>query len=238
MKSRYIFIGDIHGCFTELSRLLDKIGPTAEDEVVSVGDFVGKGPGADRCLMIWQGAGFKAVQGNMDAAFVDWTEGKREIEPGQLRDTLEPLATNTMFPLYLKSLPLFLDYPEIGVTVVHGGLYPDMKINKEEMESREGVIALRYLRKDGKGDGWSMVPTGKQKKGDVFWSELWDGDRMIIYGHTPQKTGKPKVDKQAIGIDLGCVFGGFLTAAIYLPEKGYWDFQLVKAEKQYAPWPK
>ncbi|MBN2379266.1 metallophosphoesterase [candidate division WOR-3 bacterium] len=246
MKRRYIFVGDVHGCFNELIRLMDKIAPTADDEVVTVGDLVGKGPDADKVAMLWTGAGFKSVLGNMDFALLAWLDGELEIGPGLIKDSFETLAGNTLLTGFLKTLPLYLDYPEIKVGVVHGGLYPDMDPDSvpkdisswtEKVERRKEIIALRYLRKDGAGS-WVRVPHGKQVEGDRFWSEVWDGDRTIIYGHTPQKTGKPKVDKKAIGIDTGCVFGGFLTAAIYLPDKGYWDFQVVKAEKAYSPWPK
>ncbi|MBN2379262.1 metallophosphoesterase family protein [candidate division WOR-3 bacterium] len=237
MKSRYIFIGDIHGCFTELTRLLDIIRPTASDEVVTVGNLVGKGPDTTKVAMYWIGTGFKAVLGNMDFAFLEWLDGRFEVDPGLERDWLESLADYGVLTGYLKSLPLYLDYPEIGVSVVHGGLYPGMKITADEIEAHKEIIALRYLRKDDEGS-WIRVPYGKRREGDRFWAELWTGPRTIIYGHTPQKIGNPKVDKRAIGIDTGCVFGGFLTAAIYTPDKKYWDFQMVKAEKAYSPWPK
>jgi len=41
---RKIIIGDIHGCFDEFEKLLIKIGVTEEDEIISVGDIVDRGP--------------------------------------------------------------------------------------------------------------------------------------------------------------------------------------------------
>ena len=44
MSERLIAIGDIHGCKTALERLLDSIQPTAEDTIVTLGDYVDRGP--------------------------------------------------------------------------------------------------------------------------------------------------------------------------------------------------
>ena len=42
--SKHFIIGDVHGMAEELDALLTKLGPTAEDTVVFVGDLVDKGP--------------------------------------------------------------------------------------------------------------------------------------------------------------------------------------------------
>lgn len=41
---RTIAIGDIHGCLLALNALLDAIQPTPEDTIVTVGDYVDRGP--------------------------------------------------------------------------------------------------------------------------------------------------------------------------------------------------
>jgi len=43
MTKTYV-IGDVHGCSTELARLLDTINPRYDDTVVFAGDLVDKGP--------------------------------------------------------------------------------------------------------------------------------------------------------------------------------------------------
>jgi predicted MPP superfamily phosphohydrolase len=42
--SRYILIGDVHGCLTELQALLGRIAPRLDDTLVFLGDLVDKGP--------------------------------------------------------------------------------------------------------------------------------------------------------------------------------------------------
>ena len=47
---RTVLIGDVHGCADELSDLLALVGLAAEDQIVLVGDLVGRGPDARRTL--------------------------------------------------------------------------------------------------------------------------------------------------------------------------------------------
>lgn len=39
-----LVIGDIHGCYIELQALLEKAGLNEGDSIISVGDFVDRGP--------------------------------------------------------------------------------------------------------------------------------------------------------------------------------------------------
>ncbi|TWU43422.1 Serine/threonine-protein phosphatase 1 [Novipirellula aureliae] len=44
MSGRLIAIGDIHGCRVALEKLIEMIAPTAEDILVTLGDYVDRGP--------------------------------------------------------------------------------------------------------------------------------------------------------------------------------------------------
>ena len=41
---RTLAIGDIHGCSRALRALLDAVGPTPEDRIVTLGDYIDRGP--------------------------------------------------------------------------------------------------------------------------------------------------------------------------------------------------
>ena len=77
-----------------------------------------------------------------------------------------------------------------------------------------------------------LLPPGRSWEGD-FWERridprLWirepflssrhmfDG-RVVVFGHTPQRTGRPLISRNKIGLDTGAVFGGPLTAAAFAP---------------------
>lgn len=222
-EARLIFIGDIHGCFEELHELLDRVGPEGSDLVVSVGDIVTKGPDVARCLDLWRDRGYLAVQGNNEIKVL---ARARPLLRLFARD--EVLRRRDLIA-YLRAWPLVIDFPNEQVTAVHGGFLPQMNVTREDVEREQHVIPeLRWIRKQN-GE-WRPVPKEKRKKDDVLWAEKWRGDRFVLYGHTPVR--EPKRDKQALGLDTGCVYGGALTAAIY--DGGEWRTMSVKAKRKYA----
>ena len=44
MPGRTIAIGDIHGCSAALRAIVEAIQPTADDTIVTLGDYVDRGP--------------------------------------------------------------------------------------------------------------------------------------------------------------------------------------------------
>jgi bis(5'-nucleosyl)-tetraphosphatase (symmetrical) len=220
--ARLIFIGDIHGCFEEVTELLSRVAPSRDDVVVSVGDIVTKGPDAPRCLDLWRDFGYLAVQGNNEVKLLD------HAKPLLRFLARDPVLRRGDLLRFIASWPRVLDFPNAGVTAVHGGFLPDMHITPDDVERERNVIhELRWIRK--KNGDWRPIPKDKKKKGDVLWAEKWDGDRFVVYGHTPLRD--PKFDARALGLDTGCVYGGKLTAAIY---DGEWETVSVKARRKYA----
>ncbi|MBA2646346.1 MAG: metallophosphoesterase, partial [Pyrinomonadaceae bacterium] len=55
MTKRTIVVGDIHGCFDELSDLLDKAELGEGDSIVSVGDLIVKGPKNREVMELFSG---------------------------------------------------------------------------------------------------------------------------------------------------------------------------------------
>lgn len=221
--ARLIFIGDIHGCFAELRELLDRIEPDGNDLVVSVGDIVTKGPDVARCLDLWRDRGYLAVQGNNEIKVL---ESAKPLLRLFARD--EVLRRRDLLA-YIRTWPLVIDFPDEQVTAVHGGFLPRMSVNREDVERERHVIPeLRWIRKEN-GE-WRPAPKEKKKKDDVLWAEKWRGDRFVLYGHTPLR--EPRRDKQALGLDTGCVYGGSLTAAVLA--EGEWETVSVKAKRKYA----
>ncbi|HEX7153087.1 MAG TPA: metallophosphoesterase [Thermoanaerobaculia bacterium] len=224
---RLIFIGDIHGCYDELTKLLARVAPGPQDLVVSVGDIVRKGPAVERCLELWRERGYLAVLGNNEE------EVLRSRWSGLLaalfaRKDRELLRRGDLVD-YVRSWPVAIDFPDAGVAAVHGGFAPGMAVDYETVVRRHhDIVRMRFVKRNG--SDWQRVPKGKETKSDPLWAEVWDGNRTIVYGHTPLK--EPRFDAKAIGIDTGCVYGRRLTAAIW--QGGEWTVESVKAKRAYA----
>ncbi len=223
--ARLIFIGDIHGCYDELAELLERVQPARRDVVVSVGDIVNKGPAAAKCLELWRSRGWLAVKGNNELKLL---ASAHPLLRFFARDNRDVLRRRDLIR-YIESWPLVLDFPDAGVTVVHGGFLPQMNVTAEDVEAHANDIAeLRWIRK--KNGAWMAVSKEKKRKDDVLWAEKWKGERFVLYGHTPVR--EPKINKFAMGLDTGCVYGGTLSAAIFT--RGEWTIEGVRAKAIYA----
>src|SRR5579872_683137 len=126
---RHIIIGDIHGCFDEVSELLSRLEVSADDVVIAAGDLTRKGPAPDRCMELWIERGYRAVLGNQDAKVLARARqrisrllsSRADRRILRRRDLLKAIA----------GWPLTIDLPEAGVGVVHGGVMPDGSIPRE-----------------------------------------------------------------------------------------------------------
>lgn len=75
-KGKLVFVGDVHGCYEELTELLNsvKFRPEEGDLLVLMGDLIGKGPDSLRVLQFAMSLGSQCaiVRGNHEQVIVDW----------------------------------------------------------------------------------------------------------------------------------------------------------------------
>ena len=226
--SRLIVIGDIHGCIEELHALLNRVGPNDDDLVICAGDLARKGPRPDLCLELIREHGYLSVIGNNENKLLGF-ENRGLIRRLFLSPQDRRVLRRRDLLDFIRSWPVVIDIPSIDALVVHGGLFPGTNVDERTIaKSRDALIRLRYIRRVG--NEWKRVAKGDESAGAILWSEVWDGDRTVLYGHTP--VDEPRVDKRAIGLDTGCVYGGALTAAIY--ERGQWRTEQVRARRAYT----
>ncbi len=234
---RVIVYGDLHGCLDEFEILRQELKITKEDIEVSVGDILNKGPYlADKMIAYMQEHSIKAVIGNNEAKAMKQYEKYLQSGEEYLK-TLRPFEVATVLSMqdkeysYLKSLPYYLKFENI--TILHGGLTPDMKLSKNmDMVAKKEITLVRYLNKK-----LEPIPWSDEDNRYKFWSELYDGrEGFIVSGHHPFP--KPKVEKYALDIDTGCVYGGRLTAVVFKKnKKGFdtknYEFFSQKAKSDY-----
>ena len=139
--SRRIFIGDVHGHYRGLMRLVGMIAPTAEDKLHFVGDLIDRGPQSAQVVEFVRENRYPCVLGNHEHlllnAFPDEDPNLKAFQ-GWLHSGGQP--TLTSYPdteallehvEWLKTLPLSLDLGD--VFMVHAGLNPTRSLAEQTL---------------------------------------------------------------------------------------------------------
>jgi diadenosine tetraphosphatase ApaH/serine/threonine PP2A family protein phosphatase len=198
---RTLIIGDVHGCFDELLRLLARCNRAAEDRVVLVGDLVAKGPDSAGVVRWARESGADAVLGNHDAHVLRACHGDRDVK-GKHLAIAETLGAADIAWLEARPLWLRLDgaATKLAHLVVHAGFVPGVAIERQE---RDYLLNLRSITADGQP---STRPDGTP------WATLWTGPEHVVFGHDAVR-GLQR-HPFATGLDSGCVYGRELTALV------------------------
>ncbi len=218
MAGRTIIIGDVHGCLRELERLLERLEPGTDDEIIFLGDLINKGPDSAGVVRCVRKMGARSLLGNHEARILRHVDsgGAYRLKKPDWK-TFKSLGPDEVD--FFRTFPLTIPLPEYNAIAVHGGFlpHPHWSQQPEEVVAHIQVID-RYGRPRKRSDHAKGRP----------WAEFWKGPETVIYGHTPRRTVFRR--PFSIGIDTACVFGGTLTAFIY-PEATLCQ---VKAARHYA----
>jgi hypothetical protein len=227
--SRSIFIGDVHGCATELDELLSLVGPGAGDAVYFVGDLVARGPDSARVLGLFREARAKGVLGNHEARLLEVRRARLASEEApRLGATHESLLATLSEPDWalLGALPLYLDVPEHAALVVHAGVVPGAPLRDQDAWTLTHIRSL-----DEKG-------AASSHPGAESWAASYRGRPHILFGHDARRGLQLHPD--ATGLDTACVYGGSLTALVVpsgtmlpFPRERRELLVSVRARKQY-----
>lgn len=240
--SRDIIIGDVHGCITELNILLEELCPTDKDTIIFAGDIIHKGPGPNKVVDRAIELGAVLVLGNHEEKQLRWIRAEaRRLDTGQpnkmqnIKDLVATTLTAKQLE-YIKTSKLF--YQGFNYIVVHGGILPSMRklpknnqysdFTGKEKKFWSQMLRTRYINPEGR-----MVHFGNETSDDVYWATDYDGRfGHALFGHQPFMQKKPAYFKHATGLDLGCVYGNYLCAAIVEGEQI--TYKTVKASVKYA----
>ena len=223
-------IGDVHGCYDELIKLLEQLGyrvdpgrggegdtvvtPPEGRRAIFLGDLVDRGPNTPDVLrlvmgMVERGSAL-CVPGNHETKLLRKLRGKDVTLTHGLAQTVEQLDRET--PEFRERLAKFIDalvshFVLDGgkLVVAHGGM-------KAEYAGRaSGRVREFALYGDTTGE---IDEFGLPVR--LNWAADYRGPAMVVYGHTPVREAEWL--NNTIDIDTGCVFGGALTALRY-PER-------------------
>lgn len=214
MKSRTIVVGDIHGCYDELTDLLEKVDLQKEDRVVSVGDLITKGPKSREVLELFMtDPRFTTVIGNHDLMLRrKWTGEDVELSSAQKETHKELRGDKDSYASFLNRLPFVIDLDTH--LVVHAGLRPNVELYSQ---TTGDLTKLRTLGPD------------RESQEGTPWYHVYYGEKVVLFGHWPAP--EPRRGKKAIGLDTGCVYGYNLTGYIIETD----EFVSVRAKRAYDP---
>lgn len=248
---RTFLIGDVHGCWKELGFLLDMLEHEPEDHIIFVGDLIHRGPDSGIVVATVQELSKKRrvtiVEGNHEEKHRRWrravAEGRehRMSNVEHYRRAEEEMKRRGVQGWLDRDLPLFILLPEFNSVVLHGGLLPDHELpdtdkatqdlSAKKRKSLKKILRVRHVSPEGK-----MVKLGHKTDKDSFWADLYDGRfGHVFFGHHPfADDDRPREYKHATSLDLGCVFGGHLVAAILKSGNPEPEFVAVEALETYC----
>jgi len=212
-----LVIGDIHGCYTELSELLEKTGLSENDSIIALGDLIDRGPDSPAVLQFFQNHSNRhSLLGNHERKHILASQGLTELSVSQLlvrQQFGEKLYMEALN--FMKSLPLYIELQE--AILVHGQFEPGVALVKQQESVLTGSMSgEKYL----------------SRKYNQPWYLLYNNEKPIIAGHYDySKSGKPLIIKNNVFfIDTGCCFGKSLTGLL-LP-----DFKLITVKSHRNYW--
>lgn len=234
---KQIILTDLHGCYDEACRLLEKAKyDQSVDIILGVSDAVDKGPHSGKLVkMLASLPRVRNICGNHEKKFLRFVKAYRKDEAKamerknakQMEETLLQLTAKELN--WLEAASLWEAVDGMSAIVVHAGIEPALKnlpdktLKGKDADSFSPLWFCRYV-KNGR-----MVPLGKEDKDCQFWADVYDGRfGFVFYGHQPFFQNNPKENQHSVGLDLGGVMGGKLVAAIV--EEGNVRFESVDSK--------
>ena len=208
MPSRVIAIGDVHGCSRAFDALLDHIEPRADDLIVTLGDYVDRGPDSrgvlDRLIVLSKQCRLISLLGNHEQMFLEARPGgpySLAAEPENHADWLRYGGDATL-----------ASYGDSGdLSQVPPEHFAFLERCPDWHETTTHLFAhANYLPE---------VPMEEQPEWVLRWESLHErvpyphvSGKIFVVGHTSQKNGVILDLDHLICIDTYCHGGGYLTA--------------------------
>ena len=210
MTQRVYAVGDIHGSLRQLHSLVTRCERDAAGrpmKFVFIGDYIDRGPesrGVVEYVMNLQSrlaTNAICLMGNHEALTLSAIENNGNANnwiPNGGDMTLRSYGASSARDIpadhieWFRSLqPAFDDGQRL---FVHAGIDPARPLDQQDEHD------LLWIR-------------------EPFLSDQRDYGRLVVHGHTPTRTGMPDLRRNRLNIDTGAVFGGPLTAAVFVDDQ-------------------
>jgi serine/threonine protein phosphatase 1 len=196
-EQRRFVIGDIHGCYKTLNKMLfHKLKITKDDALYFVGDFIDRGPRSKEVIDLLleleeQGYSINPIRGNHEEMLVQHYRGESPEDwyYNGAEATLRSFRIRYIYEMDEKYLQFFINLPyyiELDDFIIcHAGMNFDIPNPFQDTESM----------------AWTRNDYVDMKK---------TGGRRLICGHSPHQLEQIKlsINDNKIQLDGGCVYLG------------------------------
>jgi serine/threonine protein phosphatase 1 len=198
---RILAIGDIHGCSRALDVLLADVNPRGDDTIVTLGDYIDRGPDSkgvlDRLIDLHASGRLVALRGNHEQMMLAGRTSRDDRNFWLSCGGEETMLSYGRYgrPGGFEDVPdrhwefveqVCVDWHECPTHLfVHAGAYPDMPLDNQPVDI-------------------------------LFWESFadrgpHDSGKILVCGHTQQRSGVPLNIGYAVCIDTWAYGGGWLT---------------------------
>jgi serine/threonine protein phosphatase 1 len=202
-------IGVIHGALAKLEAVLARCEADARGAPMSfvfVGDYIDRGPDTrgviERLMALREKTSVVTLMGNHEALLLEAIDDSLAVDNWVLmqggRETLASYGVGSPRELPRKHVEwlraLRLSYDDGRRMFVHAGVNPEKPLDAQDDAD------LLWIR-------------------EPFLSDARDYGRLIVHGHTPQRSGKPDLRANRVNLDTAAGFGGPVTAAVFTDDE-------------------
>lgn len=200
--ARHFAIGDIHGCNTALESLIDFVSPDSDDTVVTLGDYVDRGPGSravlDLIIDLDRHLTVVPLRGNHEIMMLDAREKKSWLDAWLSYggdETLRSYASDA------DDAGSFAQIPDLHIDFLENKLVPYY-----ECSSHFFVHAFADAN----------VALEHQTPATLYWRRYLDPKphccgKIMVCGHTAQRSGVPASNGHSVCIDTWAHGDGWLS---------------------------
>jgi serine/threonine protein phosphatase 1 len=200
MPGRIIAIGDIHGCLAALQTVLDEIRPTGEDTIITLGDYVDRGPDSpgvlETLIALDRQTNLAPLLGNHDETMLSVCRGRLDLLPDWLLyggdATLASYGTRDPRKVWPSHLEFISRCRLWSQTAQHFFVHANYRAEAGLNQLSREVLLWESLKRHTPGAHIS--------------------GKTAIVGHTAQKNGEILDLGYLRCIDTWCYGDGWLTA--------------------------
>jgi serine/threonine protein phosphatase 1 len=198
---RTLVIGDIHGCSRALELMLQELAPQGDDIVVTLGDYVDRGPDTrgvlNTLLELEAQTNLIPLLGNHEILMLDAREQSVDADSWYSvggRQTMQSYGC--------------MDTPDWNAIPEEHWVFLKHRLRRWHATDTH-IFAHANVN--------AMLPMPDQSDDWLFWRRFDDSHphfsgKMLICGHTAQKDGLPRILPSRICLDTWVYGEGWLTA--------------------------